>query len=101
MTNKKAFTLIEIIVSIVILIIVIIWWFNAYTAVLIWKIKLIEKTDIQKQAFYFSEKFFEELKKWWTIDYEEYFNRKIVWVTTSSGHYDLNTWFWNFEAMVV
>ena len=96
MTNKKAFTLIEIIVSIVILIIVIIWWFNAYTAVLIWKIKLIEKTDIQKQAFYFSEKFFEELKKWWTIDYEEYFNRKIVWVTTSSGHYNLNTWFWNF-----
>jgi len=96
MTNKKAFTLIEIIVSIIILIIIIIWWFKAYTAVLIWKIKLIEKTDIQKQAFYFSEKLFEELKKWWTIDYEEYFNRKIVWTTTSSGHYILKTWFWNF-----
>lgn len=94
--NKKAFTLIEIMVWVLIFSILIIWWFNAYSWVLIWKIKLIEKTDIQKQAFYFSEKFFEELKKWGTIDYEEYFNRSVVWTSTSSWHYDLLTWFWNF-----
>jgi len=94
--NKKAFTLIEIMIWIVILSILIIWWFNAYSWVLIWKIKLIEKTDIQKQAFYFSEKFFEELKKWWTIDYEEYFNRDVVWTSTLSWYYDKITWFWNY-----
>ena len=89
------FTLVEIIVWILIFSMVIIWGFKAYNWVLIWKIKLIESTNIQKQAFYFSEKFFEELKKWWTIDYEEYFNRRVVWTTTWSGHYILNTWFWN------
>ena len=55
--NKKAFTLVEIMIWVLIFSIVIIWWFKAYNWVLIWKIKLIESTDIQKQAFYFSEKF--------------------------------------------
>jgi len=95
--NKKLwFTLVEIMVWILIFSIVIIGWFKAYSWVLIWKIKLIESTDIQKQAFYFSEKFFEEIKKGWTIDYEEYFNRQVVWTATQSWHYKKNTWFWNF-----
>lgn len=100
--KKKAFTLIEILVWILIFAIVIVWWFKAYSWVLIWKIKLIESTNIQKQAFFFSEKFFEEIKKGWTIDYEEYFNRKVVnWDDTGNAiytnwHYKKNTWFWNF-----
>ena len=91
-----AFTLIEIIIWILIFSIVIIWWFKAYSWVMIWKIKLIESTNIQKQAFYFSEKFFEEIKIGWTIDYEEYFNRKVVWTDTWSWHYKDPTWFWNY-----
>lgn len=89
------FTLIEIMVWILIVSIILIWGFKAYSWILIWKIKLIESTNIQKQAFFFSEKFFEEVKRWWTIDYEEYFNRKVVWTTTGSWHYDKQTWFWN------
>jgi len=94
--NKKAFTLIEIMVWILIFSIIIVWGFQAYSSVLIWKVKLIEWTKIQKQAFYFSEKFFEEIKRWWIIDYEEYFNRKVVWTTTLSWHYLELTWFWNY-----
>ena len=94
--NKKAFTLIEIMIWILIFWIVIIWGFQAYSSVLVWKIKLIEWANIQKQAFYFSEKFFEEIKRWWTIDYEEYFNRKVVWTVTWSWHYSESTWFWNY-----
>jgi len=92
---KKAFTLIEVMIWIVIFSIIIVWGFQAYSSVLVWKIKLIEWANIQKQSFYFSEKFFEEIKKWWTIDYEEYFNRKVVWVETWSWHYSKKTWFWN------
>lgn len=92
----KAFTLVEIMVWVVIFSIVLIGWFKAYSWVLIWKIKLIESTNIQKEAFYFSEKFFEEIKKWWTIDYEEYFNRSAVWTWVSNWHYTKRTWFWNF-----
>lgn len=94
--NNSWFTLIEIMLWILIFSMVIIWWFQALSAVTLWKIKLIEKTDITKDAFYFSEKLFEEIKKGWTIDYEEYFNRKVVWGATSSWHYSIQTWFWNF-----
>lgn len=95
--NKNWFTLIEIIIWILIFSMVIIWWFQALSAVTLWKVKLIEKTDITKDAFYFSEKFFDEVKKGWTIDFEEYFNREVTWNTTfSSWHYALDTWFWNF-----
>lgn len=94
--NNSWFTLIEIILWILIFSMVVVWWFQALSSVNLWKIKLIEKTDITKDAFYFSEKLFDEIKKGWTIDYEEYFNRKVVWYATSSWHYTSDTWFWNF-----
>lgn len=95
--SRKWFTLIEILVWIVIFSIIVVIWFNAYFSVLIWKGKLIEKTTIEKNAFYFSEKIFEMIKKWWVIDYEEYFNRKVKGNSTYlSGHYSTYTWFWNY-----
>ena len=94
---KKAFTLIEIMVWIIIVSLVIIWWFQALSSVTIWKARIIQQTDIQKESFYFTEKLFEMIKKWWTIDYEEYFNRKVIWNTTySSWHFDEVSWFGNF-----
>ncbi len=96
--NKfKAFTLIEIAVWILIFSIIIVSWFYSLSALMIWKVKLIEETEIEKRAFYFSEKFFEMVKKWWEIDYEEYFNRKVVWTTDYlSWHYEIPTGFGNF-----
>ena len=77
--------------------IVILAWFQALSRVNIWKVKLYTQIDIEKQAFYFSEKMFEMIKSAWTVDYEEYFNRKVVWNTTYlSWHFDKNTWFGNF-----
>ena len=92
-----AFTLIEIMVWIIIVSLVLIGWFQALSAVTIWKARLIQQTDIQKESFYFTEKLFEMIKEWGTIDYEEYFNRKVIWNTTySSGHFDIESWFGNF-----
>lgn len=85
--NKLWFSLIELLIAILIFGMVIMWWFYALSSVNIWKIKLIEKTDINKEAFYFSEKLFEEIKAWWVIDFEEYFNRFVVWNVTSSWHF--------------
>jgi hypothetical protein len=94
---SKAFTLIEIMVWVLIVSIVMIGWFQALSAVSIWKVRLIQQTDIQKESLYFTQKIFEMVKKWWTIDYEEYFNRKVIWNTTySSWHFDVESWFWNF-----
>ncbi len=95
--TQNAFTLIEIMIWILIVSIIMIWAFQALSAVTIWKVRLIQKTDIQKESFYFTQKLFEMIKKWGTIDYEEYFNRKVIWNTTfSSWHFDELSWFWNF-----
>ncbi len=95
--NIWAFTLIEILVWILIISFIMIWWFQALTAVWIWKVRLIQQTDMQKQSFYFTEKLFEMIKKWGTLDYEEFFNRKTVWnVSFTWGHFLSPTWFGNF-----
>jgi len=94
--KNKAFTLIEILIWILIFSIVIIWGFKAFSSVTIWKIRLIQKTNIEKESIYFTQKLFEMIKLWWTIDYEEYFNRKVVWTAYASWHYLKETWFWNF-----
>lgn len=95
---KKAFTLIEIMIWMLIVVVVLISAFEAYTLLLTGKIRLIEKTDMQKESFYFTEKFFQLVKWGWTLDYEEYFNRIVVWTETSSWHYSKETWFGNFWA---
>jgi len=96
--NKiKAFTLIEIMFWILIVSGVLIIGFDVVSKVSFWKIKLIDSSNIEKETFFFSQRLYETIKKWWTIDYEEYWNRKVVWDTTySSGHYSLATWYWNF-----
>lgn len=90
------FTLIEIMLGILIFSLIIVWGFQAFASLNIWKVKLMQRVNTEKQNIYFIEKFFEEIKKWWLVDFEEYFNRKVVWTAFSSGHYDLPTWFWNF-----
>ena len=96
LNKNKAFTLVEILVGILIFSLVVIWWFQALSSVTVWKARLVHKATTQKQVIYFSQRIFEEIKLWWLIDYEEYFNREIVWTTFMSGHYDTPTWFWNF-----
>ena len=95
--NKPWFTLIEVMVGIIITSIIIIIWFEAIIAITVWKVKLIESTNIEKETFFFNQKLFEEIKKGWLVDYEEYFNRKVVDNTTyEAGHYAIPTWFGNF-----
>ncbi len=98
--NKNWFTLIETLVGIVIVSMIIVVGFSALSAIMIWKVKLIEKTAIQKEAFYFSEKLFEMIKTGGTIDYEEYWNRHSYTpiddpASYGSGHFLNPTWFGN------
>lgn len=99
--TKNAFTLLEILIWITIFSIIITSWFYAFSAVWVWKIKLIWKTEIEKESYFFSEKLFEEIKKGWVIDYEEYFNRMVInswniWDEYWSWHYKHETGFWNY-----
>ncbi|MDD5212858.1 MAG: prepilin-type N-terminal cleavage/methylation domain-containing protein [Candidatus Gracilibacteria bacterium] len=97
--QKKGFTLIEIMIGITIFSMLILVGFQALTRVNIGKIKLYTETDIEKQAFYFSEKMFEMIKSAGSIDYEEYFDRKVIGDTNfSSGHFSVPSGFGNFGS---
>ncbi len=90
------YTLIEILAGILIVMIVTVGWFYAINTVGIGKVKLIEKTQLEQEAFFFSERLFEIIKQSGTLDYEEYFNRKVVGDTEyASGHYQKHTGFGN------
>ena len=92
----KAFTMVEILVWILIVSIILVAWFSSYVRIWFWKINLIEQTNIQKNSFFFSERLYQLIKEWWTIDYEEYFNRKVLWTGSLNGHFEKKTGFWNF-----
>lgn len=95
--NKNAFTLVEVIVAILIISIVLISWFQLFSLFLASKVKLTEQLKLEKNVFYFSEKIFSLIKKWGTLDYEEYFNRRVVWdERMENWHFLDETWFWNF-----
>lgn len=98
--TKKAFTLIEILVAILILSSVLILWFQLYTKALASKVKIDEQANLEKNIYYFSERLFQLIKKWWTLDYEEYFNRNVSKLFRPENlvdwNWNINTWFWNF-----
>ncbi len=98
--NNSWFTLVEILIWILIFTIILIGSFQVLSQLGIARAKLMIETNIEKKAFYFSEKLFEEIKAGWLIDYEEYFNRKVFNNNSPkylSWHYKKNSWFWNFE----
>ena len=90
------FTLVELLVSITIISFVIVAAIQVLSDTGVAKIKLIEKTRIEKEAFFSVEKFVELIKKWGTIDYEEYWNRYNYDTQYLSGHFVAMSGFWNF-----
>lgn len=96
------YTLVEVIIAIMMSTMILLVGFYALSSISIWKVRLLESATITKDVSYFSEKLFQEIKSWWTIDYEEYFNRMVInWNKTwndliENWHYKNPTWFWNF-----
>ena len=93
--SNKGFSLIEILIWILIVSMIMIAAFQTLSSVWIAKIKIIEQAEIEKQAFFSSERFFELIKKWGTIDYEEYWNRYSYNTDYLNGHFDEISGFWN------
>lgn len=94
--SVSAITLIEIMISILIVSFVLVSSFQVLSNVWIAKIKLTEKSQIEKEAFFASERLIDLIKKWGTIDYEEYWNRRARWNTTFLwGSFNIRSGFWN------
>ena len=61
--NKQGFTLVEILLAILIFSIVIVAAFQSLSALSIGKIQLIQETNMRKEAFFFTERLFDLIKK--------------------------------------
>ncbi|EKE28423.1 MAG: hypothetical protein ACD_3C00060G0003 [uncultured bacterium (gcode 4)] len=93
----KGYTLVEMILSISLFAMIIIIAFQIVGNMWVMKVKQSNRIDVTQDMFYTIESLTSTIKDfWWDIDYEEYWNRKIVWEATSSWHYSIETWFWNY-----
>ena len=98
--HKQALTLVEVMVSIIIISFVFVTAFQVLSYVWVWKIRIIERSQIEKEAFFASERLIDLIKKWGSIDYEEYWNRLVLWNTVfSNWHFSAASAFWNMWTM--
>ncbi len=93
--THSAITLIEIMISMLIVSFILVAAFQTLSYVWIAKVKLIEKSQIEKEAFFASERLIDLIKKWGSIDYEEYWNRQAIGTSFSWWHFSVPSWFWN------
>lgn len=102
--KKKGFTILEVIIAITSFFLLLVVILNIYTKMMKLKYNIQARTNITQDAYFAIEKI-NLLLKDYTIDYEEYFNRKNVWCDTGTtifsrdigenGHCDMPTGYGN------
>lgn len=60
--------------------------------------KSMNRVSLLEELYYFSESLATKIKDGGTLDYEEYWNRQMVGISTGSGHYVTPTWDGNYGA---
>ncbi len=96
--SKVGFTIAEIIISLTLFSMIMIFAFQALANVGIVRIDTLNKVDLETELYYFSEKLAALIKDGGTIDYEEYWNRKVRWTGSTHGYYDTLTGFGNYGS---
>lgn len=96
--GSSGFTLVEMIVSISIFAIIIIMAFDSMSNIGILRTRISSRLDLNNEIYSATEKFVDLIKTGGDIDYEEYWNRKTVGTSTSSGHYDVFSGFGNYGS---
>ncbi len=92
--NRNAwFTLIEVLVSVVLSGMILWTAYGAFQGIMKSQVRLSGVISIQRNLFYLNEKLGTLIHSGWSVDYEEYFNRRIL-------GYDKNfspSWIWSFS----
>ena len=89
--NMNGFTLVEILVSITLLGIVLTSAYAAFQSVIIQQWQIDAQVDINRDVYYYTEKFFDLIQSSGNIDYEEYWNRRVLGYN-KSFHNDIYTY---------
>lgn len=93
--KHAGFTLIEVLVSVVLSGILLSSAFAAFQGILRSQVRLSGSINIQRNLFYLNEKLSSLIREGGTIDYEEYFNRRILGYEKSLGD---NGWTYSRES---
>lgn len=94
--SKKAFTLVEITIVIAIFSMIVIYVFSSVIGVSVLRSHVMSKIELEEWLHFFVEQLVTTIKEWWVVDFEEYWNREVVGLSTLSGHYSTPSWFWNY-----
>ncbi|HBB27011.1 TPA: hypothetical protein DCZ36_00755, partial [Candidatus Gracilibacteria bacterium] len=96
--NSSGFTLVEMLVSITIFAIIIIMAFDSMSNIGILRTMVSSRLDLNNELYSATEKFIDLIKTGGDIDYEEYWNRKVVGANASSGHYSIFSGYGNYGS---
>ena len=77
-TRTSGFTLVEVLVSVMLTGMILTSAYSAFQGIMKSQIQLGGTIDIQRNLFYLNEKLSALIHNGGTIDYEEYFNRRIL-----------------------
>ncbi len=86
-SSKKWFTILELMISMTLFAMIITSVILAVQSLMVARTKTLNRVTLLEDLYFFSEQLFTDIKDGWTIDYEEYWNRKSVGIATQSGHY--------------
>lgn len=94
--RKKGLTLLELMISMVIFSLVMIFILSSVQSMMAARIKSMNRIALTEELYFFSEQLFTAIKDGGTIDYEEYWNRKIYNTELSDSHYKFASGIGNF-----
>ena len=80
-------TIVELMISMTVFSLIMITVISAVQAMMVGRVKSLNRITLIEQLYFFSEQLFTEIKNGGTIDYEEYWNRHAMETPIGSGHY--------------
>jgi prepilin-type N-terminal cleavage/methylation domain-containing protein len=97
-SQKKGFTLVEIMLSITIFALLMTTVLESVQNMTFVRIKTENRVKLLEELYFFSENLVTYIKDGWSLDYEEYWNRQSFNTEIGTGHYIFPTWVWNYGS---
>jgi prepilin-type N-terminal cleavage/methylation domain-containing protein len=94
--GNKGFTLIEMLVSLTLISTILIVVFAAFTNIGILKNRIVGRVNLYEELYTATENIGDLIKSSGGIDYEEYFNRRVLGTSLSGSHYTVLSGFGNY-----
>jgi prepilin-type N-terminal cleavage/methylation domain-containing protein len=94
--NKKGFTLVEMLVSLALIGFILLAAFAAFANIGVLKNSVVGRVNLYEELYSANESIGDLIKNSWWIDYEEYFNRRLIGTSLSGWHYEVLSGFGNY-----